>query len=102
MNDDDDDDFIEKRLNRFSVALWWASRERSPLKWRPTTYFEIAVHNTLRVHVVDGFEYLLNEIRRVLFRVAALFHDPIEEFAAVDARGRSRVRLGSILLKFSF
>lgn len=42
------------------------------------------MNDALAVHVVDGLEDLLDQVRRVLFRVASLFHDPVEEFAAID------------------
>lgn len=43
------------------------------------------MNDALTVHVVDGLEDLLDQVCRVLFRVAPLFHDPIEKFAAVDS-----------------
>jgi hypothetical protein len=40
------------------------------------------VDDALAVHIVDGLEDLLDQIGRVLFRVAALLDDPVEQFAA--------------------
>ena len=54
-------------------------------EWPFPTYFEIAVNNALTVHIVDGLEDLLDQVCGVLFGVAALFDDPVEEFAAVNA-----------------
>lgn len=54
-------------------------------KWG--THLEIAMNDSLRVHVVDRFEDLLDQICGVPFGVAALLDDPIKEFAAVNAIG---------------
>lgn len=71
-----------------SRAAAAAGARRSP--GRLTTHLEIAVHDALAVHVIDGLENLLDQVGGVLLRVAALLDDPVEEFAAIDARGRGQ------------
>jgi len=65
---------------------------------RGFAYLEITVNDSLAVHVVDGLEDLLDQICSIPLGVAALFHDPVEQFAAIDPRGRGQVWVeGSVL-----
>lgn len=57
-----------------------AGRERGYDKTE-CVYLEIAMDDSLLVHVVDGLEDLSHQIGRILFRVRSFLHDAIEEFA---------------------
>ncbi len=54
---------------------------RERIRDRLRKYLEIAMDDSLLVHVVDGLEDLSHQIGRILFRVRSFLHDTIEQFA---------------------
>ena len=73
------------RLAYGATGTGWHLARKAAAAAAAATHFEVSVNDSLRVHVVDGLEDLLYEVGRVLFRVAALFDDSVEELAAVDS-----------------